>query len=164
MIDYRNNNRTERIPTIEDTKESVNQHKKSIVYQRQVGTGALSHYGSLKNAVREAPEAIQVGEIRDRETMQHAIACAEAGHLRLSILRAENANEAIDRIVNFLPESAYCQRYLDLSINPRAVVSQRLVFGIGGKPLCPPLVPENPTPLHPARARSPCGCTQWQCR
>lgn len=135
MIDYRNNNRTGHILTIEEPIEFIHRHKKSIVDQREVGIDTLSYSNALKNAMREAPDVILIGEIRDRETMQHAIAYAETGHLCLSTLHADNANQTLDRIVNFFPDSAHRQLFLDLSLNLRAVISQRLVYGIDGKRL-----------------------------
>jgi twitching motility protein PilU len=135
MIDHRNNNRTGHILTIEEPIEFIHRHKKSIVDQREVGIDTLSYSNALKNAMREAPDVILIGEIRDRETMQHAIAYAETGHLCLSTLHADNANQTLDRIINFFPDSAHHQLFLDLSLNLRAVISQRLVNGIDGKRL-----------------------------
>jgi len=133
MIDHRNNNKTGHILTIEEPIEFIHQHKKSIVDQREVGLDTLSYSNALKNAMREAPDVILIGEIRDRETMQHAIAYAETGHLCLSTLHANNANQALDRIINFFPDSARHQLLLDLSLNLQAVVSQRLVPGVNGQ-------------------------------
>jgi twitching motility protein PilU len=133
MIDYRN--ASGHILTIEEPIEFVHQHKKSIVDQREVGIDTLNYSSALKNAMREAPDVILIGEIRDRETMQHAISYAETGHLCLSTLHANNANnannanQAIDRIINFFPDSAHNQLLIDLSQNIRAVVSQRLIPG-----------------------------------
>ncbi|MFM1896660.1 MAG: hypothetical protein RLZZ385_1734 [Pseudomonadota bacterium] len=132
MIDYRNSNRSGHILTIEEPVEFVHHHKKSIVDQREIGFDTLSYASALKNAMREAPDVILIGEIRDRETMQHAIAYAETGHLCLSTLHANNANQAIDRIINFFPDSAHHQLLIDLSMNLRAVVSQRLIRGRDG--------------------------------
>lgn len=127
MIDHRNAERSGHILTIEEPIEYVYEHKKSVVDQREVGLDTLSYANALKNAMREAPDVILIGEIRDRETMQHAISYAETGHLCLSTLHANNTNQAIDRIINFFPDSAHHQLLLDLSLNLRAVVSQRLL-------------------------------------
>lgn len=135
MIDYRNSNSTGHILTIEEPIEFLHRHKKSIVDQREVGIDTLSYSNALKNAMREAPDVILIGEIRDRETMQQAIAYAETGHLCLSTLHADNANQTIERIINFFPDAAQHQLLVDLSLNLRAVISQRLVYGIDGKRL-----------------------------
>jgi twitching motility protein PilU len=133
MIDHRNTHTTGHILTIEEPIEYVHQHKKSIVDQREIGLDTLSYSNALKNAMREAPDVILIGEIRDQETMQHAMAYAETGHLCLSTLHANNANQTLDRIINFFPESAHHQLLLDLALNLRAVVSQRLIPGVDGK-------------------------------
>jgi len=133
MIDYRNQNKTGHILTIEEPIEFIHQHKKSIVDQRELGLDTLSYHNALKNAMREAPDVILIGEIRDRETMKHAISYAETGHLCLSTLHANNANQTLDRIVNFFPESAHHQLFIDLSEHLRAIVSQRLVPTLDGK-------------------------------
>lgn len=130
MIDYRNDNQRGHILTIEDPIEYLYRHKKSIVDQREVGLDTLSYESALKNAMREAPDVILIGEIRDRNTMRHAIAYAETGHLCLSTLHANNANQALDRILNFFPDDARQQLLLDLSLNLRAVISLRLVPGL----------------------------------
>ncbi len=135
MIDYRNGERTGHILTIEDPIEYLHTHKKSVVDQRELGLDTLSYANALKNAMREAPEVILIGEIRDRETMQAAIAYAETGHLCLSTLHANNANQTLDRIINFFPESAHHQLFVDLSLNLKAVISQRLVKSVEGKRL-----------------------------
>jgi twitching motility protein PilU len=127
MIDYRNQHATGHILTIEDPIEFLHQHKKSVVNQREIGLDSMSYENALKNALREAPDVILIGEIRDAATMQHAIAYAETGHLCLSTLHANNANQALDRIINFFPDSAHRQLYNDLSLNLKAVVSQRLI-------------------------------------
>ncbi len=132
MIDYRNQQKNGHILTIEDPVEFVYEHKKAVVDQREVGLDTLSYANALKNAMREAPDVILIGEIRDRETMQHAIAYAETGHLCLSTLHANNANQAIDRIINFFPDSAQHQLLIDLSLNLKAVISQRLLQGMDG--------------------------------
>ena len=108
----------------------MHHHKKSVMDQREVGIDTMSYSAALKNAMREAPDVIAIGEIRDRETMQHAIAYADTGHLCLSTLHASNANQAIERIINFFPEDARKQLLLDLGLNLHAVVSQRLVPGL----------------------------------
>ncbi|HEB94816.1 MAG TPA: PilT/PilU family type 4a pilus ATPase [Sedimenticola thiotaurini] len=133
MIDHRNQNATGHILTIEDPVEFMHTHKKSVVDQREVGLDTASYEVALKNAMREAPDVILIGEIRDRQTMQHAIAYAETGHLCLSTLHANNANQALDRIVNFFPDSAHHQLFMDLSLNLKAVISQRLVKSKDGR-------------------------------
>ena len=133
MLNYRNMNATGHILTIEDPIEFIHDHKHSIVDQREVGIDTLSYEEALKNAMREAPDVIMIGEIRDRNTMQQAIAYAETGHLCLSTLHANNANQAMDRIVNFFPDEAHHQLLLDLSINLAGVVSQRLIPGLKEK-------------------------------
>jgi twitching motility protein PilU len=133
MIDHRNTHRTGHILTIEEPIEFLHKHKQSIVDQREIGIDTLNYENALKNAMREAPDVILIGEIRDRETMQHAIAYAETGHLCLSTLHANNANQTLDRIINFFPDSARHQLLIDLSLNLRAVISQRLVRTVDGK-------------------------------
>lgn len=133
MLDHRNENQTGHILTIEEPVEFIYSHKKSVVDQREVGMDTLSYANALKNAMREAPDVILIGEIRDRETMQHAIAYAETGHLCLSTLHANNANQAIDRIINFFPDSAHHQLLIDLAMNLKAVISQRLLPTTDGK-------------------------------
>jgi twitching motility protein PilU len=135
MIEHRNQHKTGHILTIEDPVEYLYTHKQSIVDQREVGLDTLSYENALKNAMREAPDVILIGEIRDMYTMQHAVAYAETGHLCLSTLHANNANQALDRIINFFPDSAHNQLYMDLSLNLRAVISQRLVKGKDGQRL-----------------------------
>ncbi len=132
MIDHRNQSRSGHILTIEDPIEFLHAHKRSIVDQREVGLDTRSYAMALKNAMREAPDVILIGEIRDRETMQHAIAYAETGHLCLSTLHANNANQTLDRIINFFPESAHRQLFVDLSLHLQAVISQRLVPATDG--------------------------------
>ena len=127
MIDYRNINETGHIVTIEDPIEFVYQHKKSVVDQREVGIDTLSFEMALKNAMRQAPDVILIGEIRDRETMDYAIAFAETGHLCMATLHANSTNQAIDRIINFFPEERRHQLLMDLSLNVKAFVSQRLI-------------------------------------
>ena len=127
LIDYRNANSSGHIVTIEDPVEYVHNHKKSNVNQREVGVDTRSWHNALKNTLRQAPDVILIGEIRDRETMEHAISFAETGHLCISTLHANNANQALDRIVNFFPEERRPQLLMDLSMNLQCVVSQRLV-------------------------------------
>jgi twitching motility protein PilU len=127
LIDYRNNNSSGHIITIEDPIEFIHPHKKSIVNQREVGVDTDTYEDALKNTLRQAPDVILIGEIRDRETMEHAIAFAETGHLCISTLHANNANQALDRIINFFPEDRRQQLLMDLSLNVRALISQRLV-------------------------------------
>lgn len=127
MIDYRNSNTSGHIVTIEDPVEFVHRHKKSIVNQREVGVDTRNWHNALKNTLRQAPDVILIGEIRDRETMEHAIAFAETGHLCISTLHANNANQALDRIINFFPEEKRQQLLMDLSLNLQAFVSQRLI-------------------------------------
>ena len=133
MINYRNENVSGHILCIEDPLEFVHGHKKSVVDQREVGIDTMSYADALKNAMREAPDVIAIGEIRDRETMQHAIAYADTGHLCLSTLHANNSNQAIERIINFFPEDARKGLLMDLSINLQAVVSQRLIPGVAAR-------------------------------
>lgn len=133
LIDYRNQNSDGHIITIEDPVEFVHPHKKSIVNQREVGVDTLSYEEALKNTLRQAPDVILIGEIRTQETMEHALAFAETGHLCISTLHANNANQALDRIINFFPEERHKQLYLDLALNLRGFVSQRLVKTPDGK-------------------------------
>jgi twitching motility protein PilU len=133
LIDYRNSNSSGHIVTIEDPVEYVHSHKKSLVNQREVGVDTRSWHNALKNALRQAPDVILVGEIRDRETMEHALAFAETGHLCISTLHANNANQALDRIINFFPDDRRAQLLMDLSTNIQAFVSQRLVATVDGK-------------------------------
>jgi len=133
LIDHRNTNSAGHIITIEDPVEFVHSHKKSIVNQREVGLDTDSYEDALKNTLRQAPDVILIGEIRDQETMEHALAFAETGHLAISTLHANNANQALDRIINFFPEERRNQLLLDLSLNLRAFVSQRLIKTVDGK-------------------------------
>lgn len=127
MLNHRNRNAADHIITIEDPIEFVHDHGNSIVNQREVGVDTASYPVALKNTLRQAPDVIMIGEIRDRETMEYAIAFAETGHLCLSTLHANNSNQALDRIINFFPEERRAQLQLDLSLNLRAVISQRLI-------------------------------------
>ncbi len=133
MIDHRNHNKTGHILTIEDPIEYDHPHQRSIVNQREVGLDTHSYAAALKRAMREAPDVIMIGEIRDRESMHHAIAYADTGHLCLSTLHATNAAQTLKRIVNFFPQQDHQQILMDLSLNLKAVVSQRLVMGIDNK-------------------------------
>lgn len=133
LIDHRNHSSAGHIITIEDPIEYLHPHKKSIISQREVGVDTDSYEDALKNALRQAPDVILIGEIRDRNTMEHALAFAETGHLCLSTLHANNANQALDRIINFFPEDRRPQLLLDLSLNLRAFISQRLISTIDGK-------------------------------
>jgi twitching motility protein PilU len=133
LIDYRNSNSAGHIITIEDPIEFVHKHKKSIVNQREVGVDTATFEDALKNTLRQAPDVILIGEIRDRETMEHALAFAETGHLAISTLHANNANQALDRIINFFPEERRNQLLMDLSLNIRGFISQRLVPTVDGK-------------------------------
>jgi len=127
MIDWRNEKSHGHIVTVEDPIEFVHPHKNCIVTQREVGLDTATWEAALKNSLRQAPDVILMGEIRDRETMEHAIAFSETGHLCLATLHSNNANQALDRIINFFPEERKEQLLLDLSLNLRAIVSQRLV-------------------------------------
>ncbi len=133
LIDYRNANSSGHIITIEDPVEYIHRHKKCIVNQREVGVDTRSFHKALKNTLRQAPDVILIGEIRDRETMEHALAFAETGHLCISTLHANNANQALDRIINFFPEERRPQLLMDLAMNLKAFVSQRLVPTIDKK-------------------------------
>ena len=127
MVDWRNENSYGHIITVEDPIEFVHPHKNCVDTQREVGLDTDSWEAALKNTLRQAPDVILMGEIRDRETMEHAIAFSETGHLCLATLHANNANQALDRIVNFFPEERRQQLLMDLSLNLRAMVSQRLI-------------------------------------
>lgn len=133
LIDYRNSNSAGHIITIEDPVEFVHRHKKSIVNQREVGVDTECYEDALQNTLRQAPDVILIGEIRSRETMEHALAFAETGHLCLSTLHANNANQALDRIINFFPEERHNQLFLDMSLNLRGIVSQRLIPTVDNK-------------------------------
>jgi twitching motility protein PilU len=132
MIDWRNGYAPGHILTIEDPIEFLHTHKKCIVDQREVGLDTRSFDEALRHAMREAPDVIMIGEIRDQETMQHAMNYAETGHLCLATLHANNANQAIDRVINFFPESVRHQTLLDLSLNLKGIVAQRLIKGTAG--------------------------------
>ena len=127
MVDFRNENSYGHIITIEDPVEFVHMHKNCVVTQREVGLDTDSWEVALKNTLRQAPDVILMGEIRDRETMEHAVAFAETGHLCLATLHANSANQALDRIINFFPEERRQQLLMDLSLNLKAMISQRLL-------------------------------------
>jgi twitching motility protein PilU len=127
MIGYRNKNSHGHIITIEDPVEFVHEHINCVITQREVGVDTDSWESALKNTLRQAPDVILIGEIRERETMEHAIAFAETGHLCMGTLHANSANQALDRIINFFPEERRAQLLMDLSLNLRAVVAQRLL-------------------------------------
>ncbi|MBV1879889.1 MAG: PilT/PilU family type 4a pilus ATPase [Pseudomonadales bacterium] len=133
LIDYRNQKSKGHIITIEDPVEFTHPHKGCIVNQREVGTDTDSWEDALANTLRQAPDVILIGEIRHKETMEHALAFAETGHLCLSTLHANNANQAMDRIINFFPEERHPQLLADLGLNMRAIISQRLVKTVDGK-------------------------------
>ncbi len=133
MVDWRNENSHGHIITIEDPVEFVHPHKNCVVTQREVGIDTDSWEAALKNTLRQAPDVILMGEIRDRETMEHAVAFAETGHLCLATLHANSSNQALDRIINFFPEERRTQLLMDLSLNLRALISQRLVPKQNGK-------------------------------
>ncbi|WP_426199063.1 PilT/PilU family type 4a pilus ATPase [Pseudomonas sp. DC3200b2] len=133
LIDHRNRSSSGHIITIEDPVEYIHRHKKCIVNQREVGVDTRSFRAALKNTLRQAPDVILIGEIRDRETMEHALAFADTGHLAISTLHANNANQALDRIINFFPEERRAQLLQDLGNNLQAFVSQRLVKTVDGR-------------------------------
>jgi twitching motility protein PilU len=135
MLDYRNANTSGHILTIEDPIEFLHRHKKSIVNQREVGLDTHSYHDALKNAMREAPDVILIGEIRDMETMEAAISFSETGHLCLATLHSNNADQTLERILNFFPEASHKNILMNLSLNLKAVISQRLVTGKDGKRL-----------------------------
>jgi len=132
MIDYRNSNQRGHIISIEDPIEFVHQHKMSVVTQREVGFDTHSFFNALKNTMRQAPDVILIGEIRDAETMEDAITFAETGHLALATLHSNNANQAMERILNFFPIERHLQIYMQLSLNLRSIVSQRLLPSVDG--------------------------------
>jgi twitching motility protein PilU len=133
MLDYRNEQAPGHILSIEDPIEFLHSHKKCVVDQREVGLDTHSFAEALRHAMRQAPDVIMIGEIRDALTMQHAMNYAETGHLCLSTLHANNANQAIERIINFFPEAARKQILLDLSMNLQGVIAQRLIQGVNSK-------------------------------
>lgn len=133
MIDHRNEHSAGHIITVEDPVEYVHKHKQSMITHREVGVDSHSWHNALKNTLRQAPDVILIGEIRDTETMEHAIAFAETGHLCLGTLHANNANQTLDRIINFFPEERRNQLLMDLSSNMKAIISQRLIRTEDGK-------------------------------
>ena len=133
MIGYRNENSQGHIITIEDPIEYVHEHRNCLVTQREVGVDTESWEAALKNTLRQAPDVILIGEIRERETMEHAIAFAETGHLCMGTLHANSSNQALDRIINFFPEERRAQLLMDLSLNLKGMVSQRLIPKRDGK-------------------------------
>ena len=133
MVDWRNENSFGHIITVEDPVEFVHPHKNCVVTQREVGLDTDSWEAALKNTLRQAPDVILMGEIRDRETMEHAIAFSETGHLCMATLHANSANQALDRVINFFPEERRAQLLMDLSLNLRAMISQRLLPKQDGK-------------------------------
>ena len=133
MIGYRNENSYGHIITIEDPVEYVHEHKNCLITQREVGVDTDSWENALHNTLRQAPDVILIGEIRHKETMEHAIAFAETGHLAMGTLHANSANQALDRIINFFPEERKQQLLMDLSLNIRALVAQRLIPTKEGK-------------------------------
>lgn len=133
MIDYRNTNHRGHIITIEDPIEYIHEHKQSIITQREVGIDTESFDTALKNTLRQAPDVILMGEIRTRETMQHGIVFAETGHLTLATLHANNANQALDRVISFFPPEHHDQLWMDLSLNLKAIIAQQLLPTKDGK-------------------------------
>lgn len=133
MINERNKEMTGHILSIEDPVEFSHPNLKSIVNQREVGVDTLNYRNALKASLREAPDVILIGEIRDRETMEAALELCNTGHLAISTLHANNANQAVERVINLFPQDLHKQLFMDLSLNLRAVVSQRLVKGMDGK-------------------------------
>lgn len=133
MVGYRNENSYGHIVTIEDPVEFTHDHKNCVVTQREVGVDTENWFSALKNTLRQAPDVILIGEIRDRETMDYAIAFAETGHLCMATLHANSANQALDRVINFFPADRRAQLLMDLSLNIRALVSQRLIPKKDGK-------------------------------
>jgi twitching motility protein PilU len=147
MIQYRNQHSSGHIITIEDPLEYVHQHAGCLVTQREVGIDTVSYEVALKNTLRQAPDVILIGEIRTRETMQHAITFAETGHLCLSTLHANNANQALDRILHFFPEEMHAQLFMDLSLNLRSIIAQQLIKRADGKGRYPAVEILRNTPL-----------------
>jgi len=133
MINHRNQNANDHILTIEDPIEYTHKHGKSIINQRELNQDTLSYSKALRSALREAPDVIQIGEIRDRETMEACIQLSGTGHLAISTLHSNNAHQTMDRIVNLFPKELHAQVFMDLSLNLRAIISQRLVQGVDGR-------------------------------
>jgi twitching motility protein PilU len=147
MVGYRNENSYGHIITIEDPIEFVHQHRNCIVTQREIGVDTANYEIALKNTLRQAPDVILIGEVRDRETMDYAIAFAETGHLCLTTLHANSTNQALDRIINFFPEDRRQQLLMDLSLNLKAIISQRLIPLKGGEGRVPAVEIMLNTPL-----------------
>ncbi len=147
MVDYRNQHSFGHIITIEDPVEFVHDHGNCLVTQREVGVDTESYEVALKNTLRQAPDVILIGEIRDRETMEHAIAFAETGHLCLSTLHANSTNQALDRIINFFPDERRSQLLMDLSLNLKGLISQRLIPNLGRTGRIPAIEVMLNTPL-----------------
>jgi twitching motility protein PilU len=133
LVDYRNENEKGHIITVEDPIEFVHHHKKSVITQREIGFDTLSYANALKYTLRQAPDVILIGEVRDTDTMEAAIGFAETGHLCLGTLHANNANQALERIMNFFPAEQHRQIFMQLSLNLRAIISQRLIPDVAGK-------------------------------
>ncbi len=133
MIDYRNQNTSGHILTVEDPIEFIHEHKQCIVSQREVGFDTVSFNEALRNTMRQAPDVILIGEVRDLETMEAAVTFSETGHLCLATLHSNNANQAIERVMNFFPATRHPEIYLQLSMNLRGIISQRLIAGIDGR-------------------------------
>jgi twitching motility protein PilU len=133
MIGHRNENSTGHIISVEDPIEFIHQHKGCIVTQREVGVDTDSFEVALKNTLRQAPDVIMIGEVRSRETMEHALTFAETGHLCLCTLHANNANQALDRIIHFFPSDRHDQVWMDLSLNLRGMVAQQLITTVDGQ-------------------------------
>ena len=133
MIDYRNEKEAGHILTIEDPVEFSHTNRRSIINQREIGVDTLSYHAALRSALREAPDVILIGEIRDRPTMEAALELCNTGHLALATLHANNANQAMERVINLFPDQLHQQLFMDLSLNLRSVISQRLVMGVDGK-------------------------------
>jgi twitching motility protein PilU len=133
LIDYRNSNATGHIVTVEDPIEFVHAHKMSIITQREIGIDTHGYGSALKHTLRQAPDVILIGEIRDEETMEAAIDYAETGHLCMGTIHANNANQAIERVMNFFPSERHLQIYLQLSLNLKAIISQRLIPSVDGR-------------------------------
>ena len=147
MVDYRNQNSYGHIITIEDPVEFVHDHGNCLVTQREVGVDTESYEIALKNTLRQAPDVILIGEVRDRETMEHAIAFAETGHLCLTTLHANSTNQALDRIINFFPDDRRSQLLMDLSLNLKGLISQRLIPKLGETGRIPAIEVMLNTPL-----------------
>ena len=137
MVGYRNENSHGHIITIEDPIEFTHPHKGCLITQREVGVDTVNWQAALKNTLRQAPDVILIGEVRDRETMDHAVAFAETGHLCLATLHANSANQDLDRVINFFPEERRAQLLMDMSLNLRGIISQRLIPLKEGKGRCP---------------------------